>query len=92
LIKGRENVGHGPFWLGWVGKVANWVLLGWIVFTFVMYSFPPVMPVRLGNMNYVCVVYGVVFAGVVGWWHIEGKGSFKERGGVVEVVQDEVVR
>jgi choline transport protein len=51
-----------------------------------MYSFPPVMPVKLGNMNYVCVVYGVVFAGVVGWWHIEGKRSFKERGGLVEVV------
>jgi choline transport protein len=92
LVKGRENVRHGPFWLGWVGKVANWVLLGWTVFTFVMYSFPPVMPVKLGNMNYVCVVYGVVFAGVVGWWHVEGKRSFKERGGLVEVVQDEVVR
>ena len=45
LIKGRENIKHGPFWLGKAGLVANVVLLMWTVFTFVMYSFPPIRPV-----------------------------------------------
>ncbi|TVY65654.1 Choline transport protein, partial [Lachnellula suecica] len=29
LLKGRNHVVQGPFWMGWVGEVANWVVLGW---------------------------------------------------------------
>lgn len=45
LIRGRNNVAHGPFWLGGFGLFANIVLLAWTAFTLVMYSFPPVQPV-----------------------------------------------
>lgn len=45
LLKGRDNIPHGPFWLGWVGKVANVVLLCFTLFAIVMYSLPTVMPV-----------------------------------------------
>ena len=47
LIKGRDNIKHGPFWLGRFGLFANWVLLAWTLFTLIMYSFPftkPVLP------------------------------------------------
>ena len=44
LIKGRNNIQHGPFWLGKFGFVSNIVLLCWTLFTFVMYSFPTYMP------------------------------------------------
>ena len=47
LIKGRDNIKHGPFWLGKFGLFANYVLLAWTLFTLVMYSFPfakPVLP------------------------------------------------
>jgi len=37
------------------------------------------LPVRAGNMNYLCVVYGAVFPGVAEWWFLEGNKSFKER-------------
>ncbi|KAH0559776.1 hypothetical protein GP486_003708, partial [Trichoglossum hirsutum] len=48
LIKGRENITHGPFWMGPFGHFANWVLLLWTAFTIVMYSFPTVRPVKSG--------------------------------------------
>ena len=49
LVRGRENVRHGPFWLGGFGLFSNVVLLLWTAFTFVMYSFPPVRPVVAGS-------------------------------------------
>jgi choline transport protein len=36
LIRGRNNIHHGPFWLGMFGHVSNYVTLAWILFTFVM--------------------------------------------------------
>ena len=49
LIKGRNNIRHGPFWLGPVGLFANIVLLLWTCFTLIMYSFPFVKPVAAGS-------------------------------------------
>lgn len=36
LIKGRDKIQPGPFWVGTYGLVSNIVLLGWALFTFVM--------------------------------------------------------
>src|SRR5947209_15358573 len=33
LWHGRENVVKGPFWLGTIGMIANWVVLLWTFFT-----------------------------------------------------------
>ena len=49
LIRGRDNIRHGPFWLGPIGLFSNIVLLLWTVFTLVMYSFPFVRPVVAGS-------------------------------------------
>jgi choline transport protein len=51
LIRGRNNIPHGPFWLGPMGLFANIVLLLWTLFTLIMYSFPYAKPVEAGNMN-----------------------------------------
>jgi len=56
LVKGRNNIKHGPFWLGPIGLFANIVTLCWTLFTLIMYSFPFVMPVQAGNMNYISAV------------------------------------
>ena len=53
LIKGRDNIAHGPFWMGKFGLFSNLVLCAWTLFTLVMYSLPTVMPVKPDNMNYV---------------------------------------
>lgn len=45
LIKGRNKIIKGPFWLGKFGLVCNFVLILWTIFTFVTYAFPPTMPV-----------------------------------------------
>ena len=46
LLKGRDNIRHGPFWLGKVGLVSNIILLCFTLFAIIMYSFPTVMPVE----------------------------------------------
>ena len=51
LIRGRNNIHHGPFWLGPFGLLANVVLLLWTCFTIVMYSFPAVQPVTAGSKS-----------------------------------------
>ncbi|ABN64750.1 predicted protein [Scheffersomyces stipitis CBS 6054] len=76
LMKGRDNIKHGPFWLGKIGLFANIVLLVWTVFTTIFYSFPPVMPVTAGNMNYVSVVVGVFGAYCIIYWFARGKKKF----------------
>jgi len=49
LIRGRNNIRHGPFWLGPIGLFSNVVLLVWTCFTIVMYSFPPIRPAIAGS-------------------------------------------
>ncbi|GMG03119.1 unnamed protein product [Aspergillus oryzae] len=64
LYKGRENISHGPFWLGRVGWVCNWVVLGWTVFCLVVYSFPSVYPVTTGSEFPFLLSFGWLF----GFW------------------------
>lgn len=56
LIKGRDNIKHGPFWLGKVGLFCNIVLLAWTLFTIVMYSFPSEYPATTGSMFYLPIL------------------------------------
>jgi choline transport protein len=95
LLKGRNNIKHGPFWMGTMGLISNWVLLAWTLITFVMYSFPPVMPVMAGNMNYVCAVYGVVVFILGVYWFVKGKRTYRnrdERHIEAEVLEAHVIR
>lgn len=77
LIKGRDNIPHGPFWLGKYGLFCNWVVLLWTLFALVFYSFPPVLPATAGNMNYVCVVIAVFSAYCFIYWFARGKLRFR---------------
>ncbi|KAF1812679.1 amino acid transporter [Eremomyces bilateralis CBS 781.70] len=77
LIKGRNNIKHGPFWFGPVGLAANCVLLSWTLFTIVMYSFPYSMPVEAGNMNYVTAVYAVIIIIIAVDWFARGRTSYR---------------
>lgn len=49
LTRGRNNIPHGPFWMGPIGLLSNIVLLLWTCFTLIMYSFPSAMPVEPGS-------------------------------------------
>lgn len=91
LIRGRNNIEHGPFWLGPIGLVANCVLLAWTLFTIVMYSFPYSKPVEASNMNYVSAVYGVVGCIIAVDWVVRGKREYRGQGKRHEQVE-EVVR
>ncbi|KAK5717042.1 choline transporter [Elasticomyces elasticus] len=76
FVRGRNNIRHGPFWLGKVGMVANVVVLCWTVFTLVMYSFPYTMPVAADNMNYVSAVYFAVSVIVAVDWAFRGRKEY----------------
>ena len=49
LVRGRNNIRHGPFWMGKLGMVSNGVLLLWTAFTLIMYSFPIYYPAESGS-------------------------------------------
>lgn len=50
--RGRDNIKHGPFWLGKWGAFANIVTILWTIFCLVMYSFPSTMPVNTGSKSF----------------------------------------
>lgn len=52
LIRGRQQIPHGPFWMGRIGLLSNIVLLLWTCFTLIMYSFPFAMPVEAGSKHH----------------------------------------
>ena len=62
LIKGRNNIAHGPFWMGPIGLLSNIVLLLWTAFTFVMYSFPVVMPAT--GSSSMCTIHSIFPSGI----------------------------
>ncbi|CAG8939360.1 unnamed protein product [Penicillium salamii] len=76
LTRGRSKIQHGPFWLGHIGLACNLVLLAWLLFTLVMYAFPPAYPATAGNMNYVCVVYFITILVILSWWAIDARRNF----------------
>ncbi|KAF2708288.1 choline transport protein [Pleomassaria siparia CBS 279.74] len=95
LIRGRDTIKPGPFWLGPFGLFSNIVLLCWTLFTLVMYSFPYTKPIKSSNMNYVSAVYGVVTIIMVADWVVRGRKSFRgvgERKSDVQEVSRVVVR
>lgn len=61
LLKGRNNIRHGPFWMGPIGAFSNIVLLVWTLFTLVMYSFPPIQPVVAGSEFFPVALFSAFF-------------------------------
>lgn len=88
LIKGRNNIPHGPFWLGPLGYFSNIVTVTWTVFAVVFYSFPATMPVTRNNMNYVSVVIVGYTLWCVFYWQVRGKRVFRATNQMVEPTQE----
>jgi choline transport protein len=78
LLKGRNNIKHGPFWLGKLGLLSNIVTLAWTVFSCVFYSFPFAMPVEVNNMNYISVIMVGFCVYLVFYWYVRGSKTFRE--------------
>lgn len=68
LFRGRNNIKHGPFWLGKLGLFANIMTIFWAIFALGFFSLPSFMPVTAGTMNYVSVVYAVYLIWALGYW------------------------
>lgn len=59
LIRGRDNIPHGPFWMGPIGLFSNIVLLLWTCFTLIMYSFPFARPVKADSKSCIGAVCAI---------------------------------
>ncbi|KAK6465117.1 amino acid/polyamine transporter I [Scheffersomyces coipomensis] len=68
LYRGRDNIKHGPFWLGKLGLFCNIMTIAWAIFACVFFSFPFTMPVEAGNMNYVSAVMALYLVWALGYW------------------------
>lgn len=51
LVRGRSKIDHGPFWMGHGGLACNIVLLGWLIFTLAVGSYPPNIKQTLSNLH-----------------------------------------
>lgn len=77
LLKyGRSKALTGPFYLGKWGYINNILTLIWGIFCLVFLSFPYVLPVEAGSMNYVSAVYGAILVYIVVYWFARGKRTF----------------
>ncbi|CAK7902422.1 choline transport protein [[Candida] anglica] len=74
LFRGRNNIKHGPFWLGHLGLFANCVTVFWSFFALIFFSFPSFMPVTAGTMNYVSAVLGIYLLWTLAYWWFPVKG------------------
>ncbi|KAF2115006.1 amino acid/polyamine transporter I [Lophiotrema nucula] len=77
LVRGRDKIRPGPFWLGKYGYIANFVLLGWTLFTVVMYSLPAYMPAEADSMNYVSACYGILVLVFSVDWFVRGRKEYR---------------
>lgn len=76
LVRGRNNIKHGPFWLGPVGLFANVITLSWTVFAAVFFCFPFTMPVESGSMNYASAVLGGFTIYAIIYWFVRARKTF----------------
>lgn len=76
LKKGRSKMRPGPFWMGKIGLVCNYLTCFWVCFCLIFFSFPYEMPATLGNMNYVSAVYLGCFLYIFIYWFAEGRYKF----------------
>ena len=70
LLTRRKNIHFGPFQLGKLGIVFNFIACGYMIVWFVIYCFPFALPTDAGTMNYACVIWGGLTFFVTIWWFI----------------------
>jgi choline transport protein len=73
----RRSVLPGPFHLGRWGWFINGVSILYIVFSDIVFCFPPVQPVTAANMNYVSVILGGFFTFVTLWWLLRARRDYE---------------
>ena len=76
LYKGRDNIKHGPFWMGKFGLFSNIVTICWTIFAWVFFCFPFTMPVDKDSMNYAAVVLAAMILYAVIYWFARGHRRF----------------
>lgn len=85
LLTGRKNINFGPFRLGKLGIIFNFIACGYLIVWFVIYCFPFALPTDAQTMNYACVIWGGLTVFVTAWWFIGARRGYvgpKTTGGI----------
>lgn len=92
LYKGRNNIKHGPFWLGPLGYFSNIVTLAWTVFVLIFFCFPYSMPATKDDMNYSSVVLvGLTLYALI-YWFARGKRLFAQDHDIEKELEQDLLK
>lgn len=68
---------------GWLGTLNNAIACIYLVVIWIMSYWPSSLPVKAENMNYSCLVLGVVVMASVAYYYVRARKVY--RGPIVEV-------
>ena len=77
LLSRRSNLIPGPFWMnGFLGYAVHGISCLYIAAFIVIFSFPYVLPVQAGNMNYSCLILGGLTVFISVNWVFKGRKGY----------------
>jgi amino acid transporter len=76
LVTGREKLPPGPFQLGRIGPLLNWVSIIYCIITTIFFLFPGSPNPAPSDMNFAIAVFGVMLVIAFAFWFIQGNRTY----------------
>ncbi|KAJ6022705.1 uncharacterized protein N7446_013056 [Penicillium canescens] len=76
LVTGREKLPPGPFKLGRIGPLLNWVSIIYCIITTIFFLFPGAPNPAPSDMNFAIAVFGVMLIIALAFWFIQGSRTY----------------
>ncbi|KAI8082772.1 amino acid/polyamine transporter I [Halteromyces radiatus] len=88
LTVARSTFKRGPFHMGSLSNIINFISCCWIIFTSILFVCPTEYPVTALNMNYSSVIFVFVIGTSVLYYHFRAKSWFHGPGNSIELPAD----
>ncbi|KAK1090484.1 hypothetical protein LTR48_008208, partial [Friedmanniomyces endolithicus] len=78
LLTERKNIIYGPFHMkGALGFIMEFIACAYMIVWFVIYCFPPALPVTAATMNWSSLIWGGLTILVTLWWFVSARKGYK---------------
>ncbi|KAK0362691.1 hypothetical protein LTR59_014807 [Friedmanniomyces endolithicus] len=78
LLTERKNIIYGPFHMkGALGFIMEFIACAYMTVWFVIYCFPPALPVTAATMNWSSLIWGGLTILVTLWWFVSARKGYK---------------
>ncbi|KAK1075850.1 hypothetical protein LTR74_000258 [Friedmanniomyces endolithicus] len=78
LLTGRKNIIYGPFHMkGALGFIMEFIACAYMIVWFVIYCFPPALPVTAATMNWSSLIWGGLTILVTLWWFASARKGYE---------------